>query len=123
MIPEKLLEIMKHEGVVAIVTQGENGPHLVNTWNTYLQVTPRDSLLIPAGFMEQTEANIVNNEDVLLSLGAREVEGRNGQGTGFLVEGKAEFHKAGPEYDKVKSKFPWARAALEVHVDSATQTL
>lgn len=32
-IPEKLLQVLKHEGVVAIATQGEEGPHLVNTWN------------------------------------------------------------------------------------------
>ena len=28
MIPDKLLEIMKHEGVVAIATQGKDGPHM-----------------------------------------------------------------------------------------------
>ncbi len=31
MIPEKLLEVLKHEGVVAIAAQGQDGPHLVNT--------------------------------------------------------------------------------------------
>ncbi|MDP4161053.1 MAG: hypothetical protein Q8911_15040 [Bacillota bacterium] len=38
MIPDKLLEILKHEGVVAIATQGEEGPNLVNTWNSYVQI-------------------------------------------------------------------------------------
>ena len=36
MIPEKLLEIMKKDGVVAIATLGEDGPHMVNSWNSYL---------------------------------------------------------------------------------------
>ena len=30
MIPEKLLEVLRHEGVVAIATQGLDGPHVVN---------------------------------------------------------------------------------------------
>ncbi len=34
MIPEKLLEIIKKYGVVAIATLGKDGPHMVNTWNT-----------------------------------------------------------------------------------------
>ena len=38
MIPEKLLEIMKQDGVVAIATLGKEGPHLVNTWNGYIRV-------------------------------------------------------------------------------------
>jgi hypothetical protein len=36
MIPDKLQEIMKQDGVVAIATLGTDGPHLVNTWNSYL---------------------------------------------------------------------------------------
>ena len=31
MIPEKLLQIMKKDGVVAIATLGKDGPHIVNT--------------------------------------------------------------------------------------------
>jgi hypothetical protein len=30
-IPDKLLEIMKQDGVVAIATLGKDEPHLVNT--------------------------------------------------------------------------------------------
>jgi hypothetical protein len=36
-IPEKLLEIMKQDGIVAISTLGKDGPHLVNTWNGYIR--------------------------------------------------------------------------------------
>ena len=38
MIPEKLLEILKQEGVVAIATLGQDGPHMVNTWNSYIRI-------------------------------------------------------------------------------------
>lgn len=123
MIPEKMMQVLKHEGVVAIATQGEDGPHLVNTWNTYIKVTEDNRLFIPAGFMQQTEANINKNNNVLLTFGAREVEGNHGPGTGFLVKGTASFVTSGADFEDFKQKFPWMRAILEVKVASAQQTL
>ncbi|MDT3701211.1 MAG: pyridoxamine 5'-phosphate oxidase family protein [Thermincola sp.] len=123
MIPDKLLDVLKHEGVVAIATQGEDGPHLVNTWNTYIQLTADNRFLIPAGFMNTTEKNISKNNKVLITLGSREVEGNHGPGTGFLVTGTAAFVAEGANFELIKGKFPWARAALEVKVNSAEQTL
>lgn len=123
MIPEKLREVLAHEGVVAICTQGRDGPHLSNTWNSYVQVTGDGRLLIPAGFMRRTEANVAFQPKVLLTAGSREVQGLRGAGTGFLVEGTASFAGSGPDFDAVKARFPWARAALAVVVTSATQTL
>lgn len=123
MIPEKMTQVLSHEGVVAIATQGEEGPHLVNTWNSYIQVTEDEHLLIPAGYMHETEANVAKNNHVLLTVGSREVEGANGPGTGFLIKGTAAFIKSGPRFDTVKQRFPWARASLEVTIDSVTQTL
>lgn len=123
MLPEKFLEVLKHEGVIAIATQGEGEPHLVNSWNSYVEVTPENSLLIPAGFMHQTEKNVQNNNKVLVTAGAREVEGNHGPGTGFLIEGTAAFLPEGPKYEKLKERFPWVRAALEVQVKNITQTL
>ena len=123
MIPEKLLQVLQHEGVVAIVTQGQDGPHLVNTWNSYIQVNPEDCFLIPAGSMHKTEENITGNPHVLVTVGAREVQGIHGPGTGFLIKGTAAFRKDGPEFELIQRKFPWARAALEIKIDSATQTL
>lgn len=123
MIPDKLLEVLKHEGVVAIATQGQDGPHLVNTWNSYLQISQDGSLLIPVGAMVATEANLAKNKQVLVTLGSREVEGLRGPGTGFLIKGSATFMKSGTEFDTVKQKFPWARAALKVSDVSASQTI
>jgi hypothetical protein len=51
MIPEKLLEIMKKDEVVAIATLGKDGPHMVNTWNTYIKISSDGRLFIPAGYM------------------------------------------------------------------------
>lgn len=123
MIPEKMLEVLKHEGVVAIVTEGKEGAHIVNTWNSYIKVRENEKILIPAGTMKTTEANIQYNDKVLITLGSREVQGFNGPGTGFLIEGTARFIKEGSEFEEVKQRFPWARAAVEVTIKSATQTL
>lgn len=123
MKPEKFFEVLKHEGVTAIATQGPKGPHLVNTWNSYIEVTPEESLLIPAGYMNKTEENIKNDSRILLTVGSREVAGFHGPGTGFLIQGTASFLNEGPKYEKLKQKFPWARAALEVHAETITQTL
>lgn len=123
MIPEKLREVLQHEGVVAIATQGEDGPHLVNTWNSYIQIADDGRLLIPAGFMRKTEKNVRNNPQILLTLGSREVAGKLGPGTGFLIRGTAAFVTAGPDFDSIKEKFAWARGALAITVASATQTL
>ncbi len=51
MIPEKLLEILKQDGVVAIATLGKDGPHMVNTWNSYIRISPDERLFIPAGYI------------------------------------------------------------------------
>lgn len=122
MIPEKLQEIMKQDGIVAIATLGVDGPHLVNTWNSYLRVSPEGRLLIPAGFMHKTEANIAHNPQVLITLGSSKVQGLHGTGAGFLIKGKASFVTSGPDFDCMKQRFSWLRATLAVAIDSATQT-
>ena len=122
MIDEKLLEIMKKDGVVAIATLGEEGPHLVNTWNSYLRFSEDGRLFIPAGYMHKTEANISFNPDVLITLGSSKVKGLHGPGAGYLIKGKAEFIKSGPDFDFMKAKFSWLRATLAVTIVSATQT-
>lgn len=123
MIPEKMRQVLKQEGVVAIATQGDGGPHLVNTWNSYVQITGEGRLMIPAGYMHKTEVNVAKNNKILVTVGSKEVEGSHGPGAGFLVEGTAVFLTSGPQFEAVKQRFPWARAALEITVISATQTL
>jgi len=123
MIPEKMLEVMKHDGVVAIATLGQDGPHMVNTWNSYIKITSDGRLLIPAGYMQVTEANIATNNNVLITLGSSKVAGKNGPGTGFLIKGTAAFMTSGPDFDAIKATFAWARAAMAITLLSATQTL
>ncbi len=122
MIPEKLLEILQKDGIVAIATLGRDGPHMVNTWTSYVRISADGRLLIPAGYMHRTEANVAFNPDVLITLASSKVEGLHGAGAGFLVKGKAAFITSGPDFDLLKSKFDWLRATLPVTPDSITQT-
>ena len=122
MIDEKLLEILKQDGIVAIATLGQDGPHLVNTWNSYLRISNDGRFLIPAGYMHRTEANVNFNPEVLLTLGSSKVPGLHGPGAGFLIKGKAAFITSGPDFELLKAKFAWLRATLTITPDSITQT-
>jgi hypothetical protein len=123
MITDKLTEVLKYEGVVAIVTQGHSEPHVVNTWNSYLKITEDGRLLGPVGGMKVTESNIQYNNKALVTLGSREVQGFHSKGTGFLITGTASFVFDGKEFDMLKQGFPWVRAVIEIKPDSITQTL
>lgn len=125
MLDVKLLEVLQTppDGAVAIASQGEEGPHIINSWNSYAQITEDDKILFPAGRMNETERNIQKNKRIEMTITNREVQGKSYKGTGFLVVGSAEFLTKGSEFEAVKSKFPWARAALAIQVISAEQTL
>ncbi len=122
MIPEKLLDILKQDVIVDIATLGQEGPHLVNTWNSYIRISAEGRLLIPAGYMHRTEANVAFNPEVLITLGSSKVQGLHGPGAGFLIKGKAAFVTSGPDFELMKSKFDGLRAALVVTPDLVTQT-
>jgi len=122
MIPDTLREVMKQDGIVAIATLGEDGPHLVNTWNSYINISPEGNLLIPAGYMNRTEANIAANNNVLITIGSSKVKGLHGPGAGFLIKGTGAFVTSGPDYDLLKSKFEWLRASLTITIESIIQT-
>lgn len=122
-IPEKLTQVLEKDGVVAIATLGPDGPHMVNTWNSYIRVTEDGRLLIPAGYMQVTEANVAFNDQVLVTLGSSKVAGLHGAGTGFLIKGRGAFITSGPDFEVLKAKFAWARATLAISPESITQTL
>jgi hypothetical protein len=122
-IPEKMTQVLAKDGVVAIATLGPDGPHMVNTWNSYIRVMEDGRLLIPAGGMQRTEANVAFNDRVLVTLGSSKVAGLHGPGTGFLIKGRAAFLPSGPDFEVLKARFAWARATLAITPDSITQTL
>lgn len=123
MFTEKFIEVLKHEGVVSIVSNGTNEAHVVNTWNSYLEIAEGNKILIPAAAMIKTEENVKLNPKVKLTLGSKEVMGYQYMGTGFLLEGTAKFLKEGEHYDMMLKKYPFLTRVLEVTVVSCKQTL
>ena len=122
-LSEKFLEVLKHEGVVSIMSWGIE-PHLVNTWNSYLVVTEDERILIPAYGFRKTERNVEVNNKVKISLGSKDVLGhKDYPGTGFIIDGTARYFESGEEYDMMKSKFSWLTRVLEITVDNAKQML
>jgi hypothetical protein len=122
MMPEVMSELMKSDGVVAIATLGQDGAHMVNTWNAYLGMSDDGRLLIPAGYMHKTEANVAYNPHVVITLASSKVKGLHGPGAGCLIKGKATFITSGPEFDLLKKRFDWLRATMAVTIESAIQT-
>jgi len=123
MFTEKFKEVISKEGVVSIVSCADGEAHVVNTWNTYLMLADDQRLLIPAWAMRKTESKTLKNNNVLLTVGSKEVEGRMGMGTGFLVKGTAKFLSSGPEFDLMKSRFSFLTRVLEITVSSLKQTI
>lgn len=123
MINEKLLEVISHEGVVAIVSCSNNEAHVVNTWNSYLNVTEDGRILLPAAGMRRTQKNIEANNKIKVTLGSKEVMGHQYPGAGFLIEGTAKFIESGSEFDMMKNKFPFLSRVLEITVTSTKQTI
>jgi peroxiredoxin len=123
MLNEKLLEVISHEGVVAIVSWSNNEAHVVNTWNSFINATEDGRLLIPAAGMRKTQKNVELNNKVKVTIGSKEVMGYKGLGTGFLIEGTAKFLESGLDFDMMKEKFPFLSRVLEIKVSSAQQTL
>lgn len=122
-LSEKFLEVIKHEGVVSIMSWGVE-PHLVNTWNSYLVITEDERILIPAYGFRKTQKNVDINNKVKITLGSKDVLGyKDYPGTGFLIDGTASFIESGEEYDRMKSKFSFLTRVLEIKVDNAKQML
>lgn len=113
---DQIRKILATPVPVSLVTCGDGGAHLVGVWNDDVLVTGDDSFLIPVMGMRNTEANIINGSDVALLVASKEVENRDGAGKGFRVTGSGAFHYSGEKYEFIKSKFDWARAALEVSI-------
>ena len=104
---------------VAIVTTGDDGPHVVGNWGDYMRLLGigEDTLVFPAGRYHQTERNLRKNNRVQLLIASRKVQGTRTAGQGHLIAGVGEILESGEIVAAVKAKFPWARGALVIRVD------
>ena len=123
MLTEKFFEVINQEGVTSIVSWGENDAHVVNTWNSYINVTEDGKVLIPAAGMYSIEEDVKKNNKVKVTVGSKDVQGTYGMGAGFRIEGTAAFLTDGAEYEMMKGKFPFLSRVLEITVDLSKQTL
>lgn len=118
-----LKQILEHEGVASIVTHNKGVPLVTATWNSYIELEADGRLLIPAGGLAQTEQNVLMDNKMFMLIGSKLVHGRKSMGTGLRLTGKAEFVYTGYLYDKIKSRFPWARAVLVFTIENTEQLL
>ncbi len=118
MIPDVMKTALGEEGSAAFVTQGPAGPHLVATWNSYIDVVDDRTLIFPAGGYRQTEENLRSGSSVQMIVGGH-VPG----GVGFRLRGTAAIEAGTPHHARVRGRFPWARGAVVLHVDQVEQVL
>ncbi len=119
-------DVIEKTEVVAIATYGENGPHLVATWGDFiksLDINDGKTIIIPVGGYHQTEKNLNDDNRIELLVGSKQVQGKNGPGTGYRLVGRAEITASGKFAELTKAKFPWARGALVIQVEKADQLL
>jgi Pyridoxamine 5'-phosphate oxidase len=118
-------EVLDNTEFVAMVTAGPEGPHITATWGDYVRKLgfEDDRLLIPAGYYHHMETNLEHNPEIQLLVASRAVEGKLGPGQGFTLKGTGKLVDSGEAMDRVKSQFPWARAALVVDVVEAVSHL
>lgn len=111
---------------VAIVTSGSEGPHVVATWGEYvrcLSESGSEVLVVPAGYYNVTEENFKRNKVGQVMIASRKVAGSYGPGQGYLLQVEGELQSEGDLYERVKSRFEWARGALVLKVVDAQAQL
>ena len=124
MFTETFKNVLKHEGVVSITSWSEETVHVTCTWNSFLVLKGDNRILLPVAGMHSTEGDLAKNPNLILTLGARQVGGRNGyQGTGFRVSGLGQLLNEGDTFEEMNKKFPFIRSVLEVTVTEAKQLL
>jgi len=118
-------EVCETTEFVAIITSGDDGPHVVGNWGDYMRTLgiKEDTIVLPAGRYRQTEQNLRKNNRIQLLIASRKVQGSRTPGQGHLLTGTGEIVGSGEVVDAVKAKFPWARGALVIHVEQVEAQL
>lgn len=111
-------EVCEATEFVAMVTAGDDGPHLVGNWGDYMRAlgVEEDRIVLPAGRYHTTERNLGKNSRIQLMVASRSVQGTRSPGQGYVIEGAARIVSSGELFDKVKARYPWARGAMVIDV-------
>lgn len=109
---------------VAIVTRGPEGPHLAGHWGDYMRIVESGEVAVfPVGRFQRTEQNLRADGRIQLMVASRKVQGTRSPGQGCEIVGTGEVVVEGEYVDLVREKFPWARGALVVRVESVSTQL
>jgi hypothetical protein len=109
---------------IAIVTQGEDGPHLSGHWGSYMFLDVEEGVVaFPVGRFHTTEQNLRRNRRIQLLVASKKVPGTKSPGQGCEIRGAGEIVATGKFVDAVRARFPWARGALVVRVEQASTQL
>ncbi len=120
---KKVIEILEHEGPASFVTAGPDGPHMAATWNSYIEVAGDSVIIIPVGQLQKTEENIRAGSKLQMIVASKGISGNNESGAGFLLKGSAEFKKTGIEFQRISSRFSWARAIMIFNIEEEKQLI
>ncbi|CAM3453244.1 FMN-binding protein [Arcobacter aquimarinus] len=118
---EKIENILKYEGVFSVVAKGDDFPHIVNTWNSYVSFKD-NNIFLPVAGMNKMEEVLKNENRVIVVIGTKELMGLHGMGMGVKIVGKAKIFQDIEEYEVMKTKFEWARAVMKIEILEAYQT-
>ncbi|MBW7851079.1 MAG: pyridoxamine 5'-phosphate oxidase family protein [Rhodospirillales bacterium] len=118
-------QLLEATEFIALVTQGADGPHLVGNWGDYARRLGFDDgrLLLPAGRYRQTEENLRRDDRIQVMVASRSVQGTRSPGQGAVLAGRGAILTEGPEAERVRAAFPWARGALVITVEAVRTQL
>lgn len=117
MLTDAIKSVLAQEGNAAFVTNGPEGPHLVGTWQNYIQILDDATIMFPAGGYRTTEANVKAGSPVQMLI-----SGHN-PNCGYRLTGMAEFQAGTPLHEQLKQRFPWCRAAVILRISDAKKVL
>lgn len=121
MLDATVLGVLKAEGSATFMTKGPAGPHLVATWQSYLDPMDARTLVFPAAGYRVTEANLAHDPSVQMIIGKQ--RGADGAALGFRLSGTAEVQSEGVLRERMKAKYPWCRAAVVMTVTGVERIL
>lgn len=118
-------EVCEATEFVAMVTAGDDGPHLVGNWGEYMRAlgVEESRIVLPAGRYHQTERNLAKNGRMQLMVASRKVQGSRTPGQGYVITGTARIVASGELVDRVKARYPWARGAMVIDVEDVKSQL